>query len=60
MNFDICKKEIVDENQTKSLVAYEVKRKKGEEIGWRRIFNRVCCDRCYEKIAREAGVSGIF
>ena len=60
MNCDICKAKIENEEQTKNLVAYEIKRKRGEEVGWRRIFNKICCDKCYDKVIREAGASGIF
>ena len=60
MKCDICKQELGNEDIVKNLVAFETKRKKGESVGWRRIFNKVCCDRCYDRVVKEAGASGIF
>jgi len=52
-------KKIEDEN-VKSLAAYETKYEKGVSIGWRKIFTKICCDQCYARINIEAGASGIF
>ena len=60
MQCDICKDKLENEEHVKSLVAFETKRKNGESVGWRRIFNKVCCDKCYDKAVRETGASGIF
>ena len=60
MKCDVCKIELEDESSVKNLVAFEDKKKNGETIGWRRIINKVCCDKCYDKVIREASSSGIF
>jgi len=60
MNCDICKTKLEDESNIKNLVAFETKKKDGESVGWRRILNKVCCDKCYNRVVREAGASGIF
>lgn len=57
---DICKVELEDESSIKNLVAFETKKKNGESVGWRRILNKICCNKCYNKVVREAGASGIF
>lgn len=57
---DICKSQLEDVSSVKSVVAYETKFDKNKEVGWRRIMNKTCCDKCYNKIVREAGASGIF
>jgi len=59
MKCDICKEEIEGEN-IKSLAAYETKYEKGVGVGWRKIFTKICCDKCYARINIEAGASGIF
>lgn len=59
-NCDFCKNKLEDISYIKSIVAYETKFDKNKEVGWRRIMNKTCCDKCYNKIVREAGASGIF
>jgi hypothetical protein len=59
MKCDICKKEI-DGDDVKSVAAYETKYQNGVGIGWRKIFTKICCDKCYERINIEAGSSGVF
>lgn len=59
MKCDICKKEIESE-MIKTVAAYENNYKTTKTAGWRQIFTKICCDKCYERISIEAGVSGVF
>ena len=56
---DICKNEI-DSKTVKTVAAYESNPKTSNTTGWRQIFTKICCDKCYDRISIEAGASGIF